>query len=230
MTTPDELPVDRESPAEGPLPVDGESPDFAKLILAAKGGSRQAIGELMNGCRDYLLLVANEDLDQGLRTKLGASDVVQDVLLSAQNAIGEFRGQSREEFIGWLRGILVNDLLETRRKYRGTAKRQIDREVSLSGEDFRGIAPDAITAQHPTPGTQAIANEETAALQRALEQLSHEHRQVLQLRNWQQLSFSDVGTEIGLSANAARKLWTRAVLALQRELEFNDGPDRPGID
>jgi len=222
MTVPDEVPVDGEFLADGPLPAEGDSPDFAKLILAAKGGSRQAIGELMDGCRDYLMLIANQDLDQGLRAKVGASDVVQDVLLSAQNAIGEFRGQSREEFISWLRGILVNDLLETRRKYRGTAKRQIDREVSLPGESFGGIAPDAITAQHPTPGTQAIAHEETAALQSAMEQLSPEHHQVLQLRNWQQLSFSDVGTEIGLSADASRKLWARAVLALQRELNFHD--------
>ncbi len=76
-----------------------ESPgDIMQLILAAQAGDEAALGFLMQHCRDYLLLIANEEQDRGLQAKFGASDYVQQTLLAAYENIQQFRGQTAEEF------------------------------------------------------------------------------------------------------------------------------------
>ena len=53
----------------------------------------------------------------------------------------------------------------------------------------------------------------------ALQGLSDEHRQVLRLRNWDGLSFAEIGGRLNRSEDAARKLWSRAVEKLQAKLD-----------
>ncbi len=192
--------------------------EFAELLTAAQSGSRDAVGELIDGYRSYLLLIANQELDSAIQGKLGASDVVQETMLTAQLAIEDFRGSTHEELLSWLRGILLNDLLEAGRTYRGTAKRNIGREVSIDGDSRLNQPPIEIQVDQETPSTDAAGSELEAVLYAAMSRLSEEHQQVLRLRNWQQLSFADIGSEMNRTADAARKLWSRAVLQLQREL------------
>ena len=53
----------------------------ADWLQAARDGSREAMGNLLEACRAYLLLVANRELAADLRAKGGASDLVQDTFL-----------------------------------------------------------------------------------------------------------------------------------------------------
>jgi RNA polymerase sigma-70 factor (ECF subfamily) len=192
--------------------------EFSALLAAARSGAGDAVGELIDGYRAYLLLIANQELDPAIQGKLGASDVVQETMLTAQHAIGNFRGSTHEEMLGWLRGILLNDLLEAGRSYRGTAMRNIGREVPIDGDSRLNQPPIDVRSDRETPSVRAAETELETVLYSAMSRLSEEHQQVLRLRNWQQLSFADIGTEMNRTADAARKLWSRAVMQLQREL------------
>jgi RNA polymerase sigma-70 factor (ECF subfamily) len=200
---------------------------FAELLAAARSGSGEATGELIEMCRPYLMLVANKELDPNLRAKLGASDIVQETLLTAQCKIPEFVGHNEGELLAWLRGILVNDLHDAHRRYRGTAKRQVKREVSLAG-DSRQLGPVAeVTGRDRTPGTEAMAAEEAQALRQAMRRLPKEYVMVLRLRNWRQLSFAEIGQRMGRSTEAVRKLWSRAIARLQQELGTEEDKTGP---
>jgi RNA polymerase sigma-70 factor (ECF subfamily) len=72
----------------------------------------------------------------------------------------------------------------------------------------------------------AAVREETAELKAAIARLSVDYQQVIRLRSFQRLSFVDVGRRLGRSADAARKLWVRAITRLQRELT-SDERSRP---
>ena len=61
-------------------------------LLAARGGSLPDIGELLEHCRDYLLLIANAEVPSELRPKVGASDLVQQSLAEACQAFPQFQG------------------------------------------------------------------------------------------------------------------------------------------
>lgn len=189
---------------------------FGHLIQAARGGDRDALADLVDSCRDYLLLVANQDLDQDLRAKLGPSDLVQNALISAHRAFDDFEGNQRGEFLAWIRGILKNDLLEAHRHYKGAQKRRVNREERI--DDSRAIRSNLRDYAH-TPGTHAVVNEEARLLNTAMQRLSDEHRQVIELRNWQQLTFGEIGKQMNRSEDAARKLWARAVVQLQEALK-----------
>ncbi len=201
-------------------PGSSEESSFRDLVEAARRGDGSALAELVEGCRNYLLLVANQDLGSDVRAKLGASDLVQDAMLSAHRDFQRFEGSTKNEFLAWLRGILKNDLREAHRHFKGVSKRQIDRESPLDdGRRIGSSMPDMAI----TPGTNAVRNEEAALLKKGLQTLTAEHRTVIELRNWQQLTFSQIGEQMDRSEDAARKLWARAVLQLQAAMK-NAGP------
>jgi RNA polymerase sigma-70 factor, ECF subfamily len=195
------------------------SPDAALWLSAARGGSREALGNLLEACRDYLLLVANQELDVDLRAKGGASDLVQQTFLEAQRDFGAFQGSSEEELLGWLRRLLVHNLADFTRRYRGTGKRRAEREVMLEADSSDAAPADALAADTPSPSGRAVAREEDEGLERALARLPEDYRQVILLRYQEEHSFDEIGELMGRSANAARKLWLRAVERLRHELE-----------
>ena len=56
-------------------------------------------------------------------------------------------------------------------------------------------------------------------LEQAMAQLPNDYQQVLRLRNWEQLPFDEIGVRMNRSRDAARKLWSRAILQLQELLD-----------
>src|SRR4051812_10376744 len=100
------------------------APGWMGLILEkARRGDAEAMGRALESFRDYLLLVANEELDPALRVKVGASDLVQETFLGAHRDLASYRGRTEAEWRMWLRGILAHLLANHRRQYRATGKR-----------------------------------------------------------------------------------------------------------
>src|SRR5262245_36499707 len=91
---------------------------------------RPAIAELERH-RSWLALLARLLVDARYRAKFDPSDVVQQTLLEAVRDWPKFRGSTEAELAGWLRGILAHVLLHEMRRYGGTARRDVAREVSL---------------------------------------------------------------------------------------------------
>lgn len=186
-----------------------------ELLQGARGGCGKSLGQLLDGCRQYLLLTANRRLDPELRGKIGPSDMVQETLHEAQRDFEDFQGLSEEELLAWLRRILLNNLADVRRRYRTAGRRQISREVA-----FRDVlSAELLTVESDSPQSYAIAREEDAALKRALDQLAEPGRKVIQWRNYERCSFEEIGQRLGRSAEAARKVWVRTLGQLHHILE-----------
>lgn len=61
-------------------------------IRAARDGSLEALGRLLDNFRPYLLRLANAELDARLQAKLSGSDLVQKTFLEAQHLFERFHG------------------------------------------------------------------------------------------------------------------------------------------
>jgi RNA polymerase sigma-70 factor, ECF subfamily len=183
----------------------------------ARDGSSEALGRVLERCRAFLLRVARQELGADLRAKGGASDIVQETFLDAQRDFGGFAGQSEAELLAWLRRMLLNNLANFARHYRGTGKRAIDREVAID-TPLDGGAPRDLADSIGTPSALLMGQEQTAELSRAMDRLPEQYRKVLTMRYQQERTFEEIGREMGMTFSAARKLWLRAVLALQQEL------------
>src|SRR5215469_16366338 len=111
--------------------------DIATWLPAARAGSREALGHVLEACRGYLLLIARQELEPALQAKGGASDLVQQTFLEAQRDFAGFHGTTHEALLAWMRRLLLNNLANFRRDHR-RKKRRVTREVTLPSGDSSG--------------------------------------------------------------------------------------------
>lgn len=191
---------------------DHKEEEFERLLSQARSGDRTAVGELLNNFRNYLLLIANQDIDPKIKGKLGSSDIVQESMLTAHQNIDAFQGSSKPELMAWLRQILINDLHQSRRKFAGTKKRQVDLERPIQASSTFQYS---LVDPNLTPKTNAISREEATLLKQCMSELNDDYATVIRLHNWEGRSFDEIAEMMDRSPDAARKLWTRALLKLQ---------------
>jgi RNA polymerase sigma-70 factor (ECF subfamily) len=192
--------------------------DFAAVLDTARQGAPAALGQLLEAYRNYLLLVANQELNPCLQAKFGPSDLVQETLLEAQRDFGRFQGRSPNEWRAWLRQILRNNLGNAARQFRDTAMRNVGREIAMS-EAAREEHVEALVCSGSSPSSAAVADEEARRLRAAVERLPPDYREVVRLRHEEGLTYEEIGRRLGRSDEAIRKLWTRAIVLLKELLK-----------
>jgi RNA polymerase sigma-70 factor (ECF subfamily) len=190
-----------------------------RWIVAARGGSPEALGQLFEACRGFLHLIAQRELDHQLRAKGSASDLVQETFVEAQRDFRAFRGECEDELLAWLRRLLLNNVRDFSRRYQGSGKRELDREVSLDALDAAGGLGLLLNSDSASPSEKAIRHEKADIVHQALARLPEDYRRILLLRYQAGRSFEEIGTLMDRSANAARKLWLRAIDRMEQELE-----------
>ncbi|MEX2111731.1 MAG: sigma-70 family RNA polymerase sigma factor [Pirellulales bacterium] len=198
---------------------DAQSGDISRSIVGARAGSQAALGKLLQHYRDYLLRVAREELSGKLTPKVAQSDLVQETFLQAAQDFAGFNGESEWELRGWLRQILLNNLRDAERRFRDTAKRSIDREVSL--QEHSDLARD-LKRSDPSPSAGLMADENRLAVHAALNRLPADYRRAIELRSLEGRPFEEVGQILERTPAAARKTWLRAILKLAEELARHD--------
>jgi RNA polymerase sigma-70 factor (ECF subfamily) len=184
----------------------------------ARNGSLDALGQVLEACRGYLLLIAREELDAELRAKGSASDLVQETFVEAQRDFAQFQGACEGELLAWLRKMLLNNLRDFTRRYQCSDKRDVDREVSLDAVDATAGMARLFGSDSASPSEKVMRSEKAEIVQRALDRLPDDHRRVLLLRYQEGRSFEEIGALMERSANAARKLWLRAIDHMEHEL------------
>lgn len=186
---------------------------WANLIQAAREGDDVALNEIWQQLRAYLLIFADQRLDDGLKGKLDASDIVQQSLLEAHRDFDAFRGQTEGELKSWISRLVVHNLSDATRRFRQTQQRSVAKEVAWTGES------ELSAAKHQTSASSLVRRRETDdELQRAVATLPERSQQILELRHRMGLSHTQVAQELGMTEIAARKLWSRIVEELQERL------------
>ena len=198
-------------------------------IAAADAVHRSEIDDsarLLDGCRQYLLMIANQVIGPEIRAKVGASDLVQDTFVEAQRHLAGFRGRTEVELRAWLRKILECRLATFRRSFLATQMRAANREVAIETlVAGAGHAGDVLACRSPSPSNHAVRSELGQALEQALARLPEHYRQVVAWRHQEQLSWEQIGRRMESTSEASRKVWTRAIKQLRRELaEFGPMP------
>jgi RNA polymerase sigma-70 factor (ECF subfamily) len=191
----------------------------ADLLAQARAGDGPARERLFARCRDYLGFAARARVEGWLQAKVDTSDLIQQTLLEAHRGFGRFQGGTEAEWLAWLRRILDHNAADFVRRYRGTGKRQVGREVPLAvpgdSSATAGGAPEP-AAGGESPSAEAVRHE--LMLAEALARLSADHREVIVLRNLQRLPFDEVARRMNRSRPAAQMLWMRALAKLQEQL------------
>lgn len=157
-----------------PSAADGRDAREAVLIPAAVAGDREAFGELyrMYAPRVYAVasgLLLNED---------DALEVTQESFIRAWRALSRFRQGS--PFFPWLYAIVRNRCMSR------LARRTKNRETVEFDERLGGTHDDS-----------ARTVEIRRDLSRAMAQLTPDHREIILLRHFQDLSYEEIARSLG---------------------------------
>ena len=146
-----------------------------ELVIASKDGNNEALGQLLEQYRGYLLMLAHRYLSDRLRRRIDPADVVQLTYLEAKRDLPAFRGSTPAEFAGWLRGMLKNNVATAVTRHITTQKRSVRREVDASPAPGQGSRPGGWIQQLPgsktSPSGVVIRSEAVVALLDALHQI-----------------------------------------------------------
>jgi RNA polymerase sigma-70 factor (ECF subfamily) len=155
-----------------------------------------------------------------LRSKLESMDLVQDTLIHALSGLDDFTYKNEGDFVRWLSTIAENVLRGNLKKLHA-GKRDIRREVPLGYGPTTGnrlvVNPGPIDAT--TPSVIMSKKEDLARLEKAIDQLKPEYREVIILTKIEGLSYKEISERLGKSNDAVRKLISRAILALANVFE-----------
>jgi RNA polymerase sigma-70 factor (ECF subfamily) len=190
----------------------------ANVLAAARDGSPEAQGQVLEACREYLLAIANRRLGPDLQGQVRPSSLVQETFLRAAQHFDRFHGSTERDLLNWLRRILLHVLANEQRRL-GAAKAAGGRTRHSLNEAAELAAPT------DTPAQQAADRERDQELDQALARLPEHYRRVIELHHQEGRSFAEAGQTLGCSAEAARKLWARAVLKLRHELRAFHEPE-----
>jgi RNA polymerase sigma-70 factor (ECF subfamily) len=194
--------------------ADAREPTDEDLVRRIRAGDDAAARLLFERHLPALRARARARLPSSLRGKVAESDVIQDAYLAAFLAIGDFQDRGDGSFAAWVRRILERRIANEVRDGVATAKRDARREIRIpTGTHGAGAAHDQLS-----PSEEAIADEEAARVRAARESLSEDHRAVIALVHDEGLTLVAAGERMGRSADAARKLYARAVAELAERL------------
>ncbi|MCB9840397.1 MAG: sigma-70 family RNA polymerase sigma factor [Phycisphaeraceae bacterium] len=192
------------------------APDEADLVRRLKAGQDEAFEELVRSLTPRLLAVAR----RATRTEADAEDAVQDAFLSAFKAIGLFDGRST--LSTWLHRIVVNAALMKARKASTRRETSIEALLPTFEGGHHTASPRAWTGVGSggdvTEGG-GVGIERRRALWEAIARLPEEFRDVLLMRDVEQMESKAVAAALGISDALVRQRLHRARQALVKMLE-----------
>jgi len=169
--------------------------------------------------RSYLLILARVRLDRKIQGKLSASDLVQQTMLEAHQAIESFQGQDLAAQAAWLRQILTRNLVNavrdlTRDKRDVRRERSIHAELDASATRLEGW----LAAEQSSPSHQAERHERALLLADALAKLPDQQREAVILRHFQGRALAEIAEELNTTTAAVTGLLTRGLRNLRKAL------------
>ena len=188
-----------------------------QLLTQAREGSGTAIEELLAAYGEYLRNLASQRLGCKLGGRVSPSDLVQETLLAAWRDFSSFRGVDAPQFSVWLRTILLRKISAAVALHLKSSKRDIAREHQspvVVGSSIMEVTK-GLRGREETPSKIVSIGEDTQLINRLLENLPEEYRQVIQWRNLEGIQFNEIATRLGKTSGATRLVWLRAIRMLQ---------------
>lgn len=204
------------SPESGVTPVPNLSESLV-LVRQAQEGDREALNRLFERYYDRIYRIVRIRMGAKLRTVLDSYDIVQETCAVAVRKIGDFQPRDHASLIQWLAKIAENQIHDAKDKM-DAGKRDKSREVALdavnakTGESHPGLQ---LSGGGPGPST-IVANSELKEIYDAcVEELPHEYRELILLREYAGASWEDI-TEKAQRPNvhAAQEAYRRGQIKL----------------
>ena len=193
------------------------------LIQLAARGDESALAQLFATYRSRLRRMVQIRLDRRLQGRVDPSDVLQDAYLDLTRELPNYSTDARVPFFLWLRLVTGQRLMRLHREHLGVQARSVSKEVSLFSGPMPAVSSVSLAAQLAgkfTSASKSLARAEVQVeLQQALNQMDETDREVITLRNFEELTNGETASVLGLTESATSKRYVRALARLQKSLQ-----------
>ncbi len=188
----------------------------SELVARFKSGDQHAFSQIVRRYQDRVFGLCLRWLGE----RALAEEVAQDVFVALYRSLGRFRGES--SLSTWIYRVSVNHC-KNKRLY--SSRRRRDRHEPIEGRE----RDDAPPRELPAGGRGTEAGVEQSQAQRlvheALEAISEEHRQVIILRDIQDLDYHEIAEILELPRGTVKSRLHRARTELARVLRNRIGKE-----
>lgn len=161
------------------------------LVERSRLGDKQAFRELVERYQQRAFRIAFDVV----KNESDAEDVVQESFVKAYLHLKNFKGDS--SFFTWLYRIVFNMAIDLKRKQgrRGGIPDELDEEKL----NVRSPLASELVGSVEAPDAALFRKQQRRFIEEALEQLSDEHRAVIQLREIDGMRYEEISEVIGVS-------------------------------
>jgi RNA polymerase sigma-70 factor, ECF subfamily len=184
---------------------DHSSADDPALVRAAQRGNMPAFEELVARHRDRIYARAYSMM----RNEEEALDLSQEAWVKGWQRLRQFQGEA--SFATWMTRIVINLCLDQLRRLKRLRAESIEAMDEESGGVERQMP---VVTGNPTAGLERA--ELRQRIDRALGQLSYEHRTALVLHEFEEMEYKEIARTMGCSIGTvmSRLFYARRKLAV----------------
>lgn len=192
-----------------------------ELLERAAVGDEAAMVELFGQHRDRLHRMITLRMDQRMRARVDASDVLQDAYVDLAQQLANYAKDPKLPLYLWMRRITGQRLSKLHRNHLGTLKRDASLEISLHSAPQASsfMLASKLVGHFTSAGRNAVRAEMQLKLQEILNSMDANDCEILALRHFEQLDNREIAILLGISEQAANQRHYRAVLRLKDALK-----------
>lgn len=182
-----------------------------ELIKKCQQGDVEAFEKLIASYQRKVYTIAYRYM--GKREE--AEDLAQEAFIKVFRSIKSFRGES--SFQTWLYHVVSNVCRDALRKNSRRAEDYLDCAITTEkGEIKREVADWSLSPE------QVVESKELGEfLQSMINQLSPQHKEVIIMREIQDMSYEEIANELGCSLGTVKSRLSRARRSLREKIEGN---------
>jgi RNA polymerase sigma-70 factor (ECF subfamily) len=186
------------------------NPEFeAECIRRILAGEKHLFHDLIRPCERsiYFLLLSL------LKNETDVEDAAQETVIKVYQNLDKFRGDA--QFRTWVLSIARNEGLGRLRKIGSRREDSLDAEIDESSGDY---TPAILTSWREIPAEALEQKELGAILRKAIEGLPEIYRNIVLLRDIEEMDIRQTASVLGISEAAVKVRLHRARAMLQRHL------------
>lgn len=182
------------------------------IVERALTGDADAFGELVRRWERRIFALAYGMLGR----EEDARDATQETFIAAFRNLRGFRGEAKVS--SWLHRIAVNQCITRQRRAKVRSETALEDEVENNAGGF--AAPAALS-----PARTVESRQVTQAVRRAVNTLPVELRQVIVMKEFEELTFKEIADALDLPLSTVKSRLYTALKQLQMRLQkFTDDP------
>lgn len=192
-------------------PEDPAIDEGEEVLRLAQGGDHAAMNRLLTSHRAWLIHEVRRLMSTSLMTRDDPEDIVQEVLLQASLHLSDVRDvrHFRKRLLKIAHHIVIDQARFHRRGCRDSMRCE-----SLESGPLPGVSPAEPADPTGTPSSVVSRHEAWSAVMRVIARLRPEYREVIRLRDCEQLEWEDIRVRL-------RRRTIKAVQVLHRRARIH---------